>query len=261
MVKITALTNEATPVAADLVAIVDNVAVTPVTKKATLDNVLAVYDAQSATMTNKTLTSPILTTPELGTPSSGTLTSCTGLPITGITSATSAEIATLCSNETGSSLLVFNTSPTLVTPLLGTPTSGVLTNCTGLPLAGLATSAKTEALIIAASDETTALTVADGKTEFQMPYAFTLTGVRATLTTAGSTSGVTTIDIEDDGTSIFSTLLTIDYSEKTSTSAATPAVISGASLADGSVMKVNVDVLSGGATEAGLKIYLIGYQT
>jgi len=206
-------------------------------------------------------TSPTLVTPALGIPASGTLTSCTGLPITGITSSTSAEIATLCSDETGSGLLVFNTSPTLVTPLLGTPTSGVLTNCTGLPLAGLATSAKTEALIIAASDETTALTVADGKTEFQMPYAFTLTGVRATLTTAGSTSGVTTIDIEDDGTSIFSTLLTIDYSEKTSTSAATPAVISGASLADGSVMKVNVDVLSGGATEAGLKIYLIGYQT
>ena len=118
-----------------------------------------------------------------------------------------------------------------------------------------------QALIIAASDETTALTVADGKIEFQMPYAFTLTDVRATLTTAGSTSGVTTIDIEDDGASIFSTLLTIDSTEKTSTTAATAAVISGASLADGSVMKVNVDVLSGGATEAGLKIYLIGYQT
>jgi hypothetical protein len=123
------------------------------------------------------------------------------------------------------------------------------------------TSAKTEALIIAAGDETTVIDVADGKTEFQMPYAFTLTEVRATLTTAGTTSGVTTIDIEDDGATIFSTLLTIDSTEKTSTSAATPAVISGATLADGSIMKVNVDVISGGATEAGLKIYLIGYQT
>ena len=60
MVKITALTDEPTPVAADLVAIVDDVAVTPVTKKATLANVLAVYDSQTSTMTNKTLTSPIL---------------------------------------------------------------------------------------------------------------------------------------------------------------------------------------------------------
>jgi len=118
-----------------------------------------------------------------------------------------------------------------------------------------------QAMIVAASDETTVLTVADGKTEFQMPYAFTLTDVRATLTTAGTTSGVTTVDIEDDGVSIFSTLLTIDFDEKTSTSAATPAVISGAALADGSVMKINVDVLSGGATEAGLKIAFIGYQT
>lgn len=37
---------------------------------------------------------------------------------------------------TGSGAPVRATSPTLVTPLLGTPTSGVLTNCTGLPLAG-----------------------------------------------------------------------------------------------------------------------------
>jgi hypothetical protein len=35
---------------------------------------------------------------------------------------------------TGSANFVRATSPTLVTPLLGTPTSGVLTNCTGLPL-------------------------------------------------------------------------------------------------------------------------------
>ena len=102
-------------------------------------------------------------------------------------------------------------------------------------------------------------------TEFQLPYGFELTSVRATLTTAGTTSGVTTIDIEDDGTTIFATLLTIDATEKTSTSAATAfdftASASSLTLGDGSVMKINVDVLSGGATEAGLKIWLIGYQT
>jgi len=36
---------------------------------------------------------------------------------------------------TGSGSVVLATSPTLVTPLLGTPTSGVMTNVTGLPLA------------------------------------------------------------------------------------------------------------------------------
>jgi hypothetical protein len=36
--------------------------------------------------------------------------------------------------STGTVAVVLSTSPTLVTPLLGTPTSGTLTNCTGLPL-------------------------------------------------------------------------------------------------------------------------------
>jgi hypothetical protein len=38
------------------------------------------------------------------------------------------------STKTGTGNVVLSTSPTLVTPLLGTPTSGVLTNATGLPL-------------------------------------------------------------------------------------------------------------------------------
>lgn len=49
-------------------------------------------------------------------------------------SITSAQLAGSLSDETGSGAAVFATSPTLVTPLLGTPTSGVLTNCTGLPV-------------------------------------------------------------------------------------------------------------------------------
>ena len=83
----------------------------------------------------------------LGTPSGGTLTSCTGLPIsTGVSglgtgaatflaTPSSANLAALLTDETGSGANVFATSPTLISPALGTPSSGVLTNCTNLPIA------------------------------------------------------------------------------------------------------------------------------
>lgn len=47
---------------------------------------------------------------------------------------TAANLKTAVTANTGSGNLVFATSPTFTTPLLGTPTSGTLTSCTGLPL-------------------------------------------------------------------------------------------------------------------------------
>jgi hypothetical protein len=54
------------------------------------------------------------------------------------TATTSAELRGVISDETGTGSLVFATSPTLVTPALGTPASGVLTNATGYTAANLA---------------------------------------------------------------------------------------------------------------------------
>jgi len=98
------------------------------------------------TVTGGTFSSPALVTPALGVPASGDLTNCSNLPVSGVSglsagmatflgSATSANLRGTLTDETGTGSAVFATSPTLVTPALGTPSSATLTNATGLPIA------------------------------------------------------------------------------------------------------------------------------
>ena len=112
-----------------------------------------------------------------------------------------------------------------------------------------------EVLMVALGDETTAITTGTAKVTMRMPFAFTLTAVRASLTTASS-SGIPTVDINEAGTTVLSTKLTIDASELTSTTAATAAVISDANLADDAEITFDIDVAGTGAK--GLKVYMIG---
>lgn len=58
----------------------------------------------------------------------------TANPLSQFAATTSAQLAGVISDETGSGLLVFATSPTLTTPNLGTPSAATLTNATGLPI-------------------------------------------------------------------------------------------------------------------------------
>jgi hypothetical protein len=81
------------------------------------------------------LTDATLTTAILGTPQSGTLTNCTGLPVsTGVSglgtgvatflgTPSSANLRAAVTDETGTGALVFATTPTLVTPVLGVATA------------------------------------------------------------------------------------------------------------------------------------------
>jgi hypothetical protein len=178
-------------------------------------------------------------------------------PLSQFASTTSDQLAGVISDETGSGALVFATSPTLVTPALGTPASGVLTNCTGLPVAGLASFVGLPVSIqLACSDEATALTTGTAKLTFRMPHAMTVTAVRASVGTAPTGSALV-VDI-NEGTTILSTKLSIDATEKTSTTAATPAVISDTALADDAEITIDIDQIGSTIAGAGLKITLIG---
>ena len=244
MVKITALTAEGTPVAADLVAIVDNVSGTAITKKATLANVVAVYSAETATMTNKTLTSPILTTPALGTPASGVLTNCTGTA-----ASLTAGTVTTNANLTGD----VTSSGNATTIASGSVDIGMVS-----------VAAKTESISIALGDESTVLAAASTSVpvvSFHMPYAFTLTNVKVGCTAAGTGAALLTVDVHEAGTTVLSTKVTVDASEKTSGTAATAMVISDSALAVDSLIEIFVDLVDSNNLAAGVKVYLIGYQS
>jgi hypothetical protein len=141
-----------------------------------------------------------------------------------LTNPTSANLRAAMTDETGTGLLVFNTSPTLVspvlgtvtsgnisactstsmvmvTPLLGTPTSGTLTNCTGLPIAtgvsGLAANVATflatpssANLAAALTDETgTGANVFANTPTLVTPVIGAATGTSLAVTGAVTTSG------------------------------------------------------------------------
>lgn len=112
----------------------------------------------------------------------------------------------------------------------------------------------------ACGDEVTPIVVASALTTLRAPRSFKINSVRASLTTAGGTSGVTRFDIKVNGTSILNPTapLEIDFGDKTSTTATVQPIIAIPSVFVDSEITVDCTAITGSGTEAGAKIYLIG---
>ena len=114
-------------------------------------------------------------------------------------------------------------------------------------------------MILSVTADNTDIQTGTAQMTFRVPFAMELYQLpRASLSTA-STSGTVTVDINNGGSTIFSTNLTIDANESTSTTAATAAVLSQTSIADDSQITVDIDGAGTGAR--GLKITLYYRRT
>jgi microcystin-dependent protein len=87
-----------------------------------------------------------------------------------------------------------------------------------------------------------------GAASFRMPYGALLTEVRAGLNSGSNATSAISIDINEAGTSVLSTPLTIDAGESSSTTAATAAVISDPDIADDALITIDIDSADTGDT-------------
>lgn len=113
-------------------------------------------------------------------------------------------------------------------------------------------------LMYACSDETTAITAATGKLSFRMPFAMRFTGVRVDMNAPPSGSSFI-LDLNQSGSTVFSTRPSIDSMETSTLTAAAPAIISGGFLADGAPMTVDFDQVGAVSPGCGVKLSLYGY--
>jgi len=124
----------------------------------------------------------------------------------------------------------------------------------------VSTAAKTETLIIACSDNTTALETGIVFT-FYMPYAMTLTDIKASVLTA-PTDATLIVDVHEAGTTIMTTdKLDIESGEFHTKDATDQPALTDTALANNAKIEIEIDQVGSTVAGAGLIVYLIGYQT
>ena len=114
--------------------------------------------------------------------------------------------------------------------------------------------APVEAMIIAASDETSNLTVGNAKVTFRAPYALTITNVKIDVNTAPGSTGLT-VDVRNGANSIFSTRPNIENGELTSFDATTQPVLNSSFVSVSNNGQIFIDIFSvDGTPGTGLKV-------
>jgi hypothetical protein len=127
----------------------------------------------------------------------------------------------------------------------------------GLQLSSGELRADTAAMIIACSDETTAITTGNEKVTFRMPFNVTIIGVAGSLSTASS-SGLPEFDINGvGGTTIFTTKPTIDANEKTTYEATTASVLDSTKVNIPRDTEMTIDIDTAGTGAKGLKVTIL----
>lgn len=117
-----------------------------------------------------------------------------------------------------------------------------------------------QSITIACGTETAIISAGTSKVTFHSPTDFTIIDVFAGLNVAQTSGSIFTVDINNNGVSILSTLITIDNTEETSLTANAPAVVSSPQIVKGDKITIDVDQIGDG-TAVGLKVYINGYST